>query len=70
MNDLSFTLTEDFIELSKLLKTLCLCGSGGQAKHAISESLVKVDGVVETRKGFKVRRGQRVEYSGRVILIQ
>lgn len=69
-SDLSFSLNTDFIELYKLLKVTGLSDSGGSAKHAVSESQVKVDGQVETRKGFKVRRGQRVEFSGQTILIQ
>lgn len=69
MGDLSFALTDEFIELYKLLKIMRLCDSGGQAKFAVSQSQVKVDGAVETRKAFKVRRGQRVEYAGQTILV-
>jgi len=70
MSDLTFTLTEEFIELFKLLKVLGLCESGGQAKFAVSQSQVKVDGIVETRKAFKVRRGHRVEFAGHAVLVQ
>ncbi len=70
MSDLSFTLAAEFIELFKLLKLTGLCDSGGSAKYAVSQNLVKVNGEVETRKAFKVRRGQRVEYIGRVIIVQ
>ena len=70
MPDLSFSLTSDFIELFKLLKVTGLSESGGSAKHVISESQVLVDGKVETRKGFKVRRGHRVEFAGQTILVQ
>ena len=48
MEKISFTLTTEFIELFKLLKVTGLCESGGMAKHAISQSEVKVDGQVET----------------------
>jgi len=70
MDDIIFTLTTDFIELSKLLKAAGQCESGGSAKTAIIGSLVKVDGQIETRKGRKIRRGQRVEYKTQAILVQ
>ena len=68
MNEIIFPLTDEFIELYKLLKVTGLCESGGMAKCAVSQSAVKVDGVVETRKACKIRKGQRVEYAGQVIL--
>ena len=70
MNELSFTLTKDFIELYKLLKISGLCDSGGSAKYAVSESRVKVNGAIETRKAFKVRRGQKIEFAGQAILVE
>ncbi len=68
--ELIYTLTEDYIELSKLLKTLGLCDTGGHAKLFISEGIVSVDGVVETRKKCKIRRGQVVQMDSQRILIQ
>ena len=70
MEQISFTLAEEFIELFKLLKVTGLCESGGMAKHAISQSEVKVDGQVESRKACKIRKGQRVEFGGETILVQ
>lgn len=54
----------EYIQLNDLLKITGLCNSGGQAKQLIDQGLVKVNGVVETRKRCKVRSGQRVEFSG------
>ncbi|MDT8405121.1 RNA-binding S4 domain-containing protein [Sulfuriflexus sp.] len=54
----------EYIQLNDLLKITGLCNSGGQAKQLIDQGLVKVDGVVETRKRCKVRSGQWVEFSG------
>ncbi len=62
MTPVTFPLTGEFIELYKLLKVTGLCESGGTAKHAIAEGLVKVDGAVELRKAFKVRSGHSVEF--------
>lgn len=70
MNEISFSIDGDFIELHKLLKVCNLCESGGAAKYAVSQSLVKVDGLLETRKAFKVRKGRRVEYAGHAITVQ
>ena len=70
MDTISFVLTTEYIELFKLLKVMGLCESGGMAKLAVSQSAVKVDGQVETRKACKIRRGQRVEYGGETIVVQ
>lgn len=64
-----FKIRGEFIELYKLLKAENLCPSGGEAKLAIAEGLVKVDGQVETRKACKIRPGQTVEYDGEVIRV-
>jgi len=70
MEKIPFALTEEFIELFKLLKVTGLCESGGTAKYAITQSEVKVDGQVETRKACKIRKGQQVEFGGEIILVQ
>jgi len=60
----------DFIELNNLLKVTGLCDSGGVAKMLIADGLVKVDGVVETRKRCKIRTGQIVEFQGETIEVK
>jgi ribosome-associated protein len=70
MKNISFVLTTEYIELFKLLKATGLCESGGMAKCAVSQSEVKVDGQVETRKACKIRRGQRVEFGGQNIHVE
>jgi ribosome-associated protein len=60
---------QEFIELHNLLKVKGLCATGGSAKMAIAEGRVKVDGEVETQKRRKVRKGQVVEFQGRLITI-
>lgn len=62
-----FSLSGDYIELSKLLKASGLCVTGGVAKIAIENGRVKVDGEVEYRKGCKIRLGQKVEFDGHMI---
>jgi len=70
MEKISFLLTTEFIELFKLLKVTGLCESGGVAKYAVSQSEVKVDGQVETRKACKIRKGQQVEFGGQIIFVE
>ena len=67
---MEFKLTQEFIELNKLLKLMGLCENGGAAKFAISEGQVTVNGEVETRKAFKVRAGHTVEFNGEKIVVQ
>ncbi|HBQ6695198.1 TPA: ribosome-associated protein YbcJ, partial [Klebsiella pneumoniae] len=46
------------VELCDLLKLEGWSESGAQAKIAIADGLVKVDGAVETRKRCKIVAGQ------------
>jgi ribosome-associated protein len=55
-----FVLRGEYITLDALLKAANVCSSGGAAKLMISEGEVRVDGEVETRRGRKLRPGQRV----------
>ncbi|HIH4876804.1 ribosome-associated protein YbcJ [Citrobacter braakii] len=55
------------VELCDLLKLEGWSESGAQAKIAIGEGLVKVDGAVETRKRGKIVAGQTVSFEGHSI---
>ncbi|MBA4371977.1 MAG: RNA-binding protein [Thermodesulfovibrio sp.] len=59
----------EFIELHSLLKVMQLCNSGGQAKMAVADGAVLVDGAVELRKRCKIRKGQVVEFDRQRILV-
>ena len=59
-----FALTEEYIELVKLLKLFRITASGGQAKMMITDGLVKVNGNIEFRKRAKLRPGDVVEAAG------
>ena len=59
----------EYIELHDLLKVMGMCSTGGAAKTAITEGLVSVDGIVEKRKRYKVKKGQVVAYQGKKITI-
>jgi len=60
----------EFIELNNLLKVMGLCDSGGIAKTVIAEGRVSVNGNVELRKRYKVRKGQLVEFEGQKLLLK
>ncbi len=52
----------EFIKLDSLLKFAALVGTGGEAKYAISEGMVKVNGEVCTMRGKKIYPGDKVEF--------
>ena len=60
----------EFIKLDQLLKWANLTGSGVEAKMFIQNGEVKVNGVVETRRGKKIYDGDIVEFSGEKITVR
>jgi len=56
------TLTKQPVDLFKILKFEGLVGSGGEAKAAVSEGKVLLNGVVETRKSKKIMAGDVIEF--------
>lgn len=62
-------LKSDFIKLGQALKAAGLCESGVDAKFAVQDGLVKVNGQVELQRGKKLIAGDIVEYDGEKIRI-
>ena len=60
--DQHFVISDEYIELNKLLKASGLCDTGGQAKIVIEDGLVTVDGETEARKRRKIIDGMIVKY--------
>jgi ribosome-associated protein len=60
MQNLTFDLAGEFVELNQLLKLSGLCDSGGAGKNMVASGVVKVDGKKELRKTAKIRAGQVV----------
>lgn len=56
----------EYIKLDSFLKAVNAVGSGGEAKMAIQEGLVRVNRELETRRGRKLRPGDLVELAGGV----
>lgn len=61
--------SETPIELCQFLKFGGLADSGGQAKMAISQGLVVVNGAVETRKRRKLAVGDKIVFEGQTIVV-
>ncbi len=55
-------LTQSPTELYKILKFEGLVASGAEAKQAIADGLVKVNGLVETRKRKKIVSGDTISF--------
>ena len=55
---------DESIRLGQFLKLANLVETGAEAKPAVQEGLVRVNGDVETRRGRQLRRGDVVELGG------
>jgi ribosome-associated protein len=64
---MTYALTDEFIELYKLLKILDLVDTGGQAKMIIEQEHVTRNGELETRKRAKIRKGDQISVGDIVI---
>lgn len=62
-------ITQEPVELFKLLKFEGLVGSGGEAKFVVSQGLVKLNGEVERQKRKKVLAGDTVEFNDQLMSI-
>ena len=60
----------EFIKLEQLMKLAGMVGSGAEAKIMIGEGKVLVNGNVESRRGKKLRPGDKVEFEEKNYLIE
>jgi ribosome-associated protein len=63
-------LRDEYIKLSQALKAAGLADSGVDAKYAILDGEVKVNGQVEYQRGKKLRAGDEVTFYGETIRIE
>jgi ribosome-associated protein len=63
MQEISFTVDGEYVELNQLLKLVGVCDSGGAGKVIVASGAVRVDGKQELRKTAKIRPGQKVQLS-------
>ena len=60
---------EETIKLEQFLKLAQVVATGGHAKVIIQSGQVRVNRLVETRRGRKLRPGDRVEVGGEVLVV-
>lgn len=65
----TLVLRDEFIKLGQALKAANLCESGVDAKFAVQDGLVKVNGETENRRGRKLYDGDVVEFEGNKLKI-
>ncbi len=58
---IEFILTEEYIELIRLLKLVRIADSGGMAKMLVENGEVKRNGETEYRKRAKIKAGETIE---------
>ena len=63
---IAIPINTETIRLSQLLKLANVVQDGAEAKFRIANEEVKVNGVVETRRGRKLRTGDQIEFDGEV----
>ncbi|MFZ5353895.1 MAG: RNA-binding S4 domain-containing protein [Bacillota bacterium] len=59
----------EFIKLDQFLKYENIVPTGGEAKNAIMDGMIKVNGQVELARGKKLRPGDKVEAFGETYII-
>ena len=63
-------LRDEHIKLGQALNAAGLVETGVDAKYAIEDGLVKVNGEVATQRGKKLHAGDVVSYDGETIKIE
>lgn len=58
------------IRLGQLLKLAGMAGTGGEAKQIIQAGEVKVNGLVETKRGRQLIAGDEVQLAGRLVVVR
>ena len=62
-------ITHEPVELYKILKFEGMVGSGGEAKMAIADGYVMLNGEFETQKRKKIVSGDIIEFDGETIRV-
>ena len=63
-------ITSEPIQLYKILKFEGLVSNGGEAKAAVAEGLVRVNGQTETRKRKQIVAGDIIEFGDEKMIIR
>ncbi|WP_186431122.1 S4 domain-containing protein YaaA [Clostridium sp. BSD9I1] len=59
----------DIIKLDAFLKWCGAISTGSDAKYYIQNEMVKVNGEIETRRGKKLTKGDKIEVDGEEFII-
>lgn len=70
MSEEHIKINTEFIKLEALLKFAGVAETGGEAKLAIQNGEVKVNGALCTMRGKKLRPGDRAELNGQVLIVK
>ena len=62
-------ITTEYIKLQDLLKFAAAVQTGGEAKLAVQEGEVSVNGEVCTMRGKKIRPGDVVDFNGQELTV-
>ena len=65
--EMEIKIRDEFIKLGQALKLAGVVEDGVEAKYAISDGLVKVNGEVDIRRGRKIHVGDVISYEGKDI---
>ena len=65
----TITITTEYIKLQDLLKFAAAVQTGGEAKLAVQEGEVSVNGEVCTMRGRKIRPGDVVTFNGQELTV-
>lgn len=65
----TITITTEYIKLQDLLKFAAEVQTGGEAKLAVQEGEVSVNGEVCTMRGKKIRPGDVVTFNGQELTV-
>ncbi|HCZ08445.1 MAG TPA: RNA-binding protein [Flavobacteriales bacterium] len=68
MEHIEFSLRTPYIDLLQLLKATGLCATGGEAKWAVDEGRVTVNGEPESRRRRKLVTGDQVVVDGQYLV--
>lgn len=68
MEHIEFSLRTPYIDLLQLLKATGLCATGGEAKWAVDEGRVTVNGDPESRRRRKLVIGDQVVVDGQYLV--
>ena len=66
---MKITIKDEFIKLVQALKLAGVVEDGVEAKYAIQDGLVQVNGEVDTRRGRKVYEGDVITFENQEIVV-